>query len=198
MFKITWNSDIDKNAWRSLLDESPTASYFQTPECYLFYEKLHFMKPFAIAIAKDNDRLKALICGYIIADGGKIKKYMSRRSIIPGGALIANDCTDEELNYLLTKLSDKLKSEAIYTELRNYFDYSNKNEVFKRCGYDYHPHLNFHVATENVEMALKCLSSTKRRDVKTSLKEVRVLLQNQIKKNYLNFMKYSQIYITLK
>ena len=64
-----------------------------------------------------------------------------------------------------------MSGSAIYTEFRNYYDYSALKEVFAKCGYNYKTHLNFQVQTPSVEDCLKQLSTTKRRDVKLSLKQ---------------------------
>ena len=54
MRNILKNENIDKQAWARLLNESPTASWFQSYNCYQFYKKLDFLKPFAIAVADKN------------------------------------------------------------------------------------------------------------------------------------------------
>lgn len=170
MYIIQNNDDIDQQAWDKFLNESPTASWFQSYNCYQFYKKLDFLKPFAIAVV-DQDKILALVCGYIISDGGLIKSFMSRRVIIPGGVLISINCEENILELLLQNLSKTISKAAIYTELRNYFDYSLYKTTFERCGYKYQAHLNFQVPSESVEQCLKQLSTTKRRDIKLSLKQ---------------------------
>lgn len=170
MITVLKNNHIDAQAWDNLLELSPTASWFQSYNCYQFYKQLSFMKPFAYAVKKDN-HIQALVCGYIISNGGFLKQFMSRRAIVPGGVLLTKDCSHEALTLLLNTLRVELKSKVIYTEFRNYFDYSEYKEIFEKTGYKYQAHLNFQVATPSVEHCLKQLSSTKRRDVKLSLKQ---------------------------
>lgn len=180
-------SEIEHEAWENLLDNSPYASFFQSPQCYEFYASLSFMQPFVFAVSED-DVLKGLVCGYIIADGGMIKRYFSRRAIIPGGLLLAEDISDDALTLLLNHTKKELKHKAIYIEIRNYKDYSILKSVFESVGFAYQPHLNFHVATPNTEECLKQLSSTKRRDIKLSLKEGAELIEldniNDIREYY--------------
>ena len=170
MYQIVKDENIDKNKWESLLNESPTASWFQSYSCYQFYKKLDFLKTFAIAV-ENKDELLALVCGYIVADGGLIKRFMSRRAIIPGGMLIGANCDKNAIEMLLKYLTESVSKDAIYTEFRNYFDYSEHRNSFERCDYTYLPHLNFQISTPSVERCLKELSTTKRRDVKQSLKQ---------------------------
>jgi len=64
-----------------------------------------------------------------------------------------------------------LKKKAIYIEIRNYTDFTDFKSVFKRAGFNYSPHLNFHVSTPNVDTALQNLNTTKRRHIKISKNE---------------------------
>ena len=117
--KILKNNEIDGMQWQELLDSSPTKSFFQSKTCYDFYTQLSFLTPFAIAVA-ENDKLQALVCGYIVAEGGKIKQYFSRRAIIPAGILLANKVNEKYIVQLLAELNIHLERKAIYTEIRNY------------------------------------------------------------------------------
>ena len=66
-------SEIKQEDWDILIKNSLTASYFQTCECYDFFDSLSFMKPFVYGVS-ENDKLVGLICGYIISDGKLLKK----------------------------------------------------------------------------------------------------------------------------
>ncbi|GAB1414658.1 hypothetical protein MASR2M117_00640 [Paludibacter sp.] len=162
-------NEIEREAWKNLLDNSSYASFFQSPQCYEFYASLSFMQPFVFAVSED-DVLKGLVCGYIIADGGMIKRYFSRRAIIPGGLLLAEDISDDALTLLLHQLKKELKRKAIYIEIRNYKDYSIYKETLKINHFLYKQHLNFHVKTYDVDSCIKQLSSTKRRDIRVALR----------------------------
>ena len=188
MYNIVKNENIDKQAWARLLNESPTASWFQSYNCYQFYKKLDFLKPFVIAVA-DKDKILALVCGYVIADGGLVKRFMSRRAIVPGGMLIGANCDKNAIEMLLKYLTESVSKDAIYTEFRNYFDYSEHRNSFERCGYTYLPHLNFQISTPSVERCLKELSTTKRRDVKQSLKQGAEISETKNRKEVDEFYK---------
>lgn len=170
MYTTLINDEINPLVWNSIFLKSTKASWFQSHSCYEFYKTLDFVEAFAIAISLDNE-IQALVCGYFISDGNILKKYMSRRAIIPGGIMLSDKCNDDALALLLNNLTKHTSKKAIYTEMRNYFDYSSYREVFEKVGYKYNDHLNFHVQTQSVEGCLKQLSSTKRRDIKQSLKQ---------------------------
>ncbi len=167
---ILKNNEIPTDQWNELEACSSTASYFQTKNCYDFYNTLNIANGFAFAVQNEG-KLKALVCGYIMADGGTLKQLFSKRAIIPGGVMLHPECSISELAQLLATTRMGIKSKAIYIEMRNYFDYSAYKTVFEQNGFAYKAHLNFHIDTPTVDIALKNLSPTKRRDVKLSLKE---------------------------
>jgi serine/alanine adding enzyme len=161
---------IDKVQWEALATNSANASFFQTAACYEYYASLSFVKPFIYG-ASENNKLVGIICGYIIADGSILKKYFSRRAIIPGGIMTSLDVSENALRTLLSFTIGELKRKSIYTEIRNYSDYSIFKPVFIESGFNYNEHLNFHVSTSDIETSLKNISSTKRRDIKMSTKQ---------------------------
>jgi serine/alanine adding enzyme len=138
-FKITHTPS--PTAWAALNNSSATTSYFQTKACYEFYGKLSFLEPFVYAV-QQGDELQALVCGYIIASKHFPASYFSRRAIIPGGVLVANNCQPEALSLLLTHLKTKLSHKAIYIEMRNFNDYSPWKSIFEQAGFAYQTHYN--------------------------------------------------------
>ncbi|MGB4575965.1 MAG: GNAT family N-acetyltransferase, partial [Paludibacter sp.] len=115
--------EINTNQWDELINHSSTASFFQTKECYDFYASLSFMQAFVFGVS-ENDKLVGVLCGYVIADGNFVKRYFSRRAIVPGGVLIDANISDKALQTLLDYAKNELSHKAIYIEIRNYNDYS--------------------------------------------------------------------------
>ena len=170
---VTFHSsvqDIDSLQWEELVQHSPTASFFQTRACYEFYTTLSFLKPFVFGVS-ENEQLVGIICGYIVSDGNIIKRFFSKRAIVPGGLLLQSDISDSALKILLDSTCKHIYRKSIYLEIRNYNDYTPYRNAFSKAKFEYKPHLNFHVATPNVEAALMKLNTTKRRDVRLSRKE---------------------------
>ena len=118
-----------------------------------------------------GEREVGRIQGYIQKDGGAIKRFLSRRAIVNGGPWLAEDITDEELTGLLTECTRTLKHDAIYIETRNFKDYSQFRDVFERCGFVYEPHYDFIVDTETLEIAETNLGKSRKRDIRTSLRD---------------------------
>lgn len=170
MILIERVEDIDVQKWHSLVRDSVTRSVFQTKEYYDFISSLSIFDVFIYAV-EDNGSLRGVVLGYIPKDAGTIKNFFSRRAIIHGGVLLANNAKDEELALLLEALVNGLEKKVIYLEIRNLNDYSKYEHVFKKFGFIYEPHLNFHVDTSSMELVQKNIYKTKRRKINSTLRE---------------------------
>ena len=178
-YKILNNiNEIDVNQWDDLIKHSNVATWFQTKIAYKFYESLpQIMIPFVIALAKDNV-LRGLVVGYITQEKNPIKQLLTRRAIIVGGPLLANDITIQEVELLMSATRKSLKGKAIYIETRNFNDYSAWKEAFIASGFEYVPHLNFHVDTTSKEIIEGNLSKSRKRDIRVSFRDGSVIVNN--------------------
>lgn len=158
-------SEINENQWRKLIIKSQTASYFQTLECYEFYESLSFLKPFVFGVT-ENDRLMGVMCGYVISAGNSLQRFFSRRAIVPGGLLLDPHISTEGLKALLEKAKTELSKKAIYIEVQNYKDYNEYRLIFESTKFNYEPFLNFYVPTYDVSTALGRLSDVLQKQLK--------------------------------
>ena len=162
---LTQYSQIDPASWDNLLKESPVTSWFQSPEAFRFFDSLNFMETFIVAVA-EKDKLLGLTLGYIQGDGGQLKQMLSRRAIIVGGPLLADDISAEALNLMLTSLKKKLSRRCIYIETRNLNDYSRWKETFEACGFSYVPHYNFHIDVSERGLVDKRMDKSRRRRIR--------------------------------
>jgi lipid II:glycine glycyltransferase (peptidoglycan interpeptide bridge formation enzyme) len=170
MINILTYHDIDQQQWQQLIEQSATATWFQTPEAYEFYASLPAeMQPFTVGVENQGE-LRAVCVGYITQEPNAIKQYLTCRAIVVGGPVIANDATKEDVAALL-KAIRRLGDKAIYVETRNFNDYSRWKSVFEANGFAYQPHLNFHVDTTSGELLESRLGKNRKRDIKTSLRD---------------------------
>ena len=179
MTQLLTYPDIDPQQWQLLIEQSATATWFQTPEAYEFYASLpEEMTPFAVG-AEEEGRLVGVIVGYITKEKNPIKQFLTRRAIIIGGPLLAEDISEEALHTLLSSIKnlpslqggDGGRPIPIYIETRNFNDYSCWKSVFEANGFAYQPHLNFHVDTTSVELLESRLGKNRKRDIKTSVRD---------------------------
>ena len=177
MTRILTYYEINPLAWQKLLDESPYATWFQTQEAYQFYAvNKQEMTPFACGIEREGE-LRAVCVGYVTKEHCRIKQFYTRRAIIIGGPVIANNANEEDIARLLYAIQQPCRLIAqspyrptwrnlpIYIESRNFHDYSRWKEVFEACGFDYQLHLNIQVACNETHT----MSEQRRRQVKKAI-----------------------------
>lgn len=152
-------------------------SIFQQPEFYKFLESTGFLEPFRYSVERD-DKEVGVIQGFIQKDGGRLKRFFSRRAIINGGPWLAEDITDAELENLLKLCIEGLNKKAIYIEIRNYFDFSKYKHVFEKMGFVYEPHYDFIVDTSSVEVMESNMGKSRKRDVNASIKQGVTIVDN--------------------
>lgn len=128
-------------------------NWFQSDECLALYSSMSFIEPFECSVSRGGE-VKGRIVGYIQKDGGGVKGFLSRRAIINGGPMLADDITPEELTQLLKTCKSTLNGKAIFVETRNFFDYSAYRQVFLAAGWSYEPHYDIKIlcgASQDVE-----------------------------------------------
>ncbi len=181
-------NDIDIKTWSDLVQLSTVASWFQTPEAYRFFDSLSFLEAFCVAV-ESSGVLKGVVVGFIQKDGGRLKQYLSRRAIINGGPLFADDIEDDELTVLLTAVIDLLKRKAIFIETRNFNDYSRWRSVFEKYGFKYEQHYDIQVDTTAIDVVNSNIGKSRKRDVRVSLRDGASIVEKptnkQIKDYYL-------------
>ncbi|MCR4665528.1 MAG: GNAT family N-acetyltransferase, partial [Paludibacteraceae bacterium] len=133
--------------------------------------------PFAIGVEREK-KLAGVCVGYITKEKNPIKQFFTRRAIIIGGPALANECTNDELTALMGAVKRELKSKAIYLEVRNFNNYSQWRQAFVEAGFDYKPHFNFHIDTSSVEVVDTNLGKSRKRDIRTSLRDGAVVIEN--------------------
>lgn len=174
--------DIDQHQWDDLINSSRVATWFQTKEAFGFFNELSFMEAFVVAV-KNNGALKGLVVGYIQKDGGRLKQLLSRRAIIFGGPLLAEDVADEEVKALLKALKNNLEHKSIYIETRNFNDYSPWRSVFEECGFAYDPHYDVQIETSSLEAVNGRLDRNRRRNIKKAIENGIVVDENPTEKD---------------
>ena len=164
--------ELDRNKWSEFVYNHPHGNIFQTPEMFDFFESVPNYSPEIVAVADKQDNIKVLVVAVIQKEGKGLKGFLSRRAIVFGGSVIDEKDPETEtyLEILLKELDIILKNKSIYIEFRNFNDYSKFKKIFKRCGYEYRSHLNFHIDCIDETEMLNRISSTKRRQIRNSLR----------------------------
>lgn len=191
---LTDYNSIKQDEWHDLIAKSSVATWFQTQQAYdFFYSQPELFTTFVLGITNTDDstgkqRLRGVCVGYVTVEKNKLKQFFTRRAIIIGGPLLANDATNEEVEFLLSNLNRRLRSKAIYVETRNFNDYSKWRLAFENAGFEYQPHLNFHIDTFSLETVDANLGKSRKRDIRTTIREGVNIISNpteeQVKEYY--------------
>ena len=152
-----------------MVGRAETATWFQTEAAYLFFASLPtMMQPFAYGVAEDGV-LKGVVVGFVTVEQSRWRQFFTRRAIINGGPLLAEDISTEALRLLLRRLREEVSKEAIYIEMRNFNDYSRWKDRFEACGFAYQPHLNFHLDCSEEAVIQRNMHESRRRQVRKGL-----------------------------
>lgn len=147
-------------------------NFFQSPIFFDFIKKVKGYSPFQL-IAEEEGKVVGSLLGVFQSNGGNVKSWLSRRLIVWGGPLLAgaDETQDAQaLKALLKALKRAAGGRAIFTEFRNFFDMKAYRKVFAAEGFEFRPHLNFLVRTEEEKAVRKRVSSSRLRQIKSSLK----------------------------
>lgn len=159
--------------YQRFLQQHPNGNFFQSPEFFQFIEHVDGYKAFQLLAIGESGEILGTLLGTFQTNGSSIKSWLSRRLIVWGGPLLAEQQTgarDQVLKSLLSELKKYANGSAIYAEFRNFFDTTEWQKVFIECGYNYKPHLNFLVKTDDETTVKKRMSSSRLRQIKSSLK----------------------------
>lgn len=151
--------------------------FFQSERFLTFISEGSSFEPFRFSVLRSGQEV-ARIQGFIQRDGGPIKRFLSRRAIVNSGPFLAEDITPTELKELLRKCSEGLRRKAIYIETRNFRDYTKYRKIFEECGFQYESHYDFIVNTESFEIAEGNLGKSRKRDIRTSLRDGAKVIDN--------------------
>lgn len=191
-YRILTYEQIDRTEWSRLVQASATGTWFQTSEAYEFFASMpELFVPFAVGVtgtpesdseAMDEEILRGVCVGYVTVEKNPARQFFTRRAIIIGGPALADDATDEEVELLMNGVkeltSERINGAPIYIETRNFNDYSRWKEAFKNAGFSYQPHLNFHVDTSSVEVVEANLGKSRKRDIKTSIRDGAIIIEH--------------------
>lgn len=164
--------DTDYHLWDELVESSQYRSPFQTPKTYDFWKMQDKCIPLVYGLKNQDDELMAVCLIVVQYNFNGAKKYFSKRAIIYGGVVLADNCDKKKvLDSLLKGINKDLKSKTIYAEFRNAFSYQDYGSVFMENGYHYIPYQNFKIDLTDEDTLFANFTSEKRRQIRRSFRE---------------------------
>lgn len=168
-----FKNDALAGAFETFLQAHPNGNFFQSAGFFEFIEDVPGYKPFLFVATGEGGAITGSLLGVVQTSGGGVKSWLSRRLIVWGGPLVAPAAPAQVqaiTRGLLTELKQHASSRSIYVEFRNFFDTSDLQKTFEQSGFEYKPHLNYLVKTDDEAAVKKRMSSSRTRQIKSSLK----------------------------
>ena len=177
MIQLLTYKQINKQQWRELIQSSPVATWFQTPEAYQFYASVCGMQAFAYGVSEEG-KLTGVVVGYVTKNSNSILQYFTKRAIIYGGPLLHPEISDFALSALLKTVAKNIDLNPIYIETRNFNDYSQWKEIFDINGFEYKKHLNYHVDTTCLDLAQSRIGKHRWKYIRLSMRDGASIVEN--------------------
>jgi len=156
--------EIDYLAWANFVENHKNGNVFQTPDMFKIYEKTKNYEPILIAVENNTGELEGILLAVIQKEHSGILGNFSARSIIMGGPLIKND-NPQILELILREYDNKIKSKAIYSQFRNFWDWKELTAIFEKNLFSYKENLNIIIDLNDTEEEIFSRFSKSRRKV---------------------------------
>ena len=183
--QVTEGSDIYPH-WCAFAADHPNASYYQSAAFFRFAGSWPEAEPVLLACTGGDDSKRHVLGSLlavvvhepfsgVVAAGRLLKplfRALSRRTIVYGGPLLAPAPAlqqQETLLMLLQALHDAVGKRSHFIQFRNAYDLSAFCNAFKSLGYRWQDRLNMLVDTNSEQQAWSSMSSSRRRQVRSSL-----------------------------
>jgi len=168
---IIYAKKINKKKWSDFVYNHPNGNIFQTPEMYEVYQNTKNYEPVFLSVVNNRDEISGTLLAVIQKENFGILSALTARSIIWGGPLVKNN-NPRTLDLILKKYNKIISRKAIYSQLRNFWDWGNSKEIFITNGFEYEEHLNILIdLTKSEEQLWKEVSSKRRNEVRRATKE---------------------------
>ena len=163
-------TDSDFSALDAFMHPHPQANFFQSTQAFRFFTAVENYDPFFI-VARDGQEIVGSLLAVVIKESGRVKGYFSRRCIVRGGPLV-KDGNPEIYGKMLKEFNGAVRSKAIYSQFRNFYDLNSFKGSFNTHDWQYEDHLNIIVdLSKSEEQLWKEAHSKRRNEIRRARKE---------------------------
>jgi len=162
--------NIDRKKWEDFVLTNPNGTIFQSPDMYDLYLSVDSYDPLVLAIEDKHGDLKILIVAVVMHDFKGLMGKHSARTLIYGGPLIDPKEKHPEVltELLLDTLIKAVEKKSLYIQIRNLYDQSVFEPIFRKKSFVREDHLNRIVSTGDPVKTLSGISRTKLRQARQS------------------------------
>ncbi|MCB9319480.1 MAG: GNAT family N-acetyltransferase [Lewinellaceae bacterium] len=179
------NEHPSNAALKTFIEGHPESNFFQGVNYFAFSQNIPESKP-VLLFAQEGGRVVGSLLGTIQSNGNGLKSWLSRRIIVWGGPLVADD-KPQALTGLLEELHRFAAGKSLFIEFRNAFDTTSWQENFIGAGYEYRPHLNYLVRTDSLDLVKQRMSKSRWRQIQSSLRNGAEIVEPESEQDVLAF-----------
>jgi serine/alanine adding enzyme len=169
---------LQKNAWRSFVDEQSEGNIFHTPEMFNVFSRTHGFNPELWAATEDGRILALLLPVRIRLMNGVLSRFTTRCVVY--GSVLCSPCDEgrEALSRLLLTYVREVRPRPLFTELRNVSNLQPIQPVFRDCGFCYEDHLNYLIDLErSQEEIFQNIGRRTRKNIRRGLRQGEVVIE---------------------
>lgn len=135
---------LEREKWSAFVKNHPNGTIFQSPEMYDVYCGTRNYTPQFFSAIDENDDVMGILLAVVQKEHSGIMGRFSSRSVIIGGPLVAICPLEVEIvRNLVIEYNQHIKDQALYTQIRNFWDCDHLKEFFNGIGYRHEDHLNY-------------------------------------------------------
>jgi len=166
-------------AWKSLQASSTYASPFQSPEYYAFLKSQPNHLPLLLSATSPSSSDLCPLSLILIDLQFNHLRLLTSRAIVFGGPLISPDCPHEALSQLLTEaIKISRQHNAVYLEIRSFFDYSRYSNIFSSLGLRFIDHGDCLADTSSLEVIDHNIQPRKLTQIRSALRHGITFIDN--------------------
>jgi len=160
-----------RKKWFEFVGRHPQGNIFQTPAMYEVYLSTKKYEPVFLAVLDSQGQMLAVLLAVIQKESSGIMGYFSARAIVQGGPLIRDD-DPGVLDIILGGFNRIVRRKAIYSQFRNFWDWSSLTPVFLSKGFEFEEHLNILIdLTKSEEQLWGEVHSKRRNEIRRAARE---------------------------
>ncbi|MCW5921952.1 MAG: GNAT family N-acetyltransferase [Saprospiraceae bacterium] len=179
-------------AFGDFMRAHPHGNFFQSATFFEFIEDVPGYQPFLLVAISDKGSIAGSLLGVFQTNGTGVKSWLSRRLIVWGGPIVVPVSTAQTQSVtrgLLDEMKKHANSRSIYIEFRNFFDTAALRKTFEQSGFVFKPHLNYLVKCDDEAAAKKRMSSSRTRQIKSSVKMGAEIMEARSEEDVVAFYK---------
>lgn len=163
------HKSINRKQWDEYINHHEFGTIFLSSAFFDIYQNTPDYKPFALFALGTDNKIQALLVGYIQTVSSGVLSAFSKRAVLFNAPIADNS---DSMEFLVKSLIKYLYHKCIYMEIRNHYDLSEFSPVFEKCCFEYRKHVNILVdLSKSEDILYKELAPNRRKEINKAIKE---------------------------